>query len=41
MPHNGYRAFDASAIRKAFPQLQFKSWQEGLTEVHVQMKQGK
>ena len=40
MPHNGYRAFDASAIRKAFPQLQFKSWQEGLTEVHAQIKQG-
>lgn len=34
MPHNGYRAFDNGAVRAAFPGLNFKSWQEGLAEVH-------
>jgi UDP-glucose 4-epimerase len=34
MPHNGYRAFDNSAVSKAFPGFQFKSWKEGLTKVN-------
>jgi nucleoside-diphosphate-sugar epimerase len=34
MPHNGYRAFDNSAVAKAFPGFQFKSWKEGLTKVN-------
>ena len=34
MPHNGYRAFDNTAISKAFPGFKFKSWKEGLTRVN-------
>jgi hypothetical protein len=34
MPHNGYRAFDNSAVSKAFPGFKFKSWKEGLTRVN-------
>ena len=34
IPHKGYRAFDNSAVRLAFPSLEIKSWSEGLTLVH-------
>jgi nucleoside-diphosphate-sugar epimerase len=34
MPHNGYRAFDNSAVSEAFPGFKFKSWKEGLTHVN-------
>jgi UDP-glucose 4-epimerase len=30
MPHNGYRAFDIGACRKAFPDFRFTSLQQGL-----------
>ena len=36
MPHNGLRTFDNSAVLKAFPGFRFKSWQEGLSAVHLQ-----
>ena len=38
MPHNGYRAFDNSAVLKTFPQFRFKSWREGLSQVHARFK---
>lgn len=38
MPHNGYRAFDNSAVAQAFPDFKFKSWRAGLTRVHDQVK---
>lgn len=38
MPHNGYRSFDSSAIRKSFPDLKFKSYKEGVTRVNKQLK---
>jgi nucleoside-diphosphate-sugar epimerase len=34
MPHNGYRAFNNSAVSEAFPGFKFKSWKEGLTRVN-------
>jgi UDP-glucose 4-epimerase len=34
MPHNGYRAFDNSAVFKAFPEFEFKPWHEGMTRVN-------
>jgi nucleoside-diphosphate-sugar epimerase len=30
MPHNGYRAFDASATRRAFPDFQYTSLMDGM-----------
>jgi len=33
MPHNGYRAFDPSAVREAFPDFRFKGLEEGLKEL--------
>jgi UDP-glucose 4-epimerase len=30
MPHNGYRPFDASAVRRAFPEFQITPWQKGI-----------
>jgi nucleoside-diphosphate-sugar epimerase len=33
MPHNGYRPFDASATREAFPDFQYTHLREGLTKV--------
>ena len=30
IPHNGYRAFDSSALRTAFPNLRFRSWADGV-----------
>jgi nucleoside-diphosphate-sugar epimerase len=30
MPHNGYRAFDASAIAQAFPDFRITPWREGV-----------
>lgn len=34
MPHNGYRAFNNSAVSEAFPGFKFKSWKEGMTRVN-------
>lgn len=34
MPHDGYRAFDNSAVLAAFPSLRFKPWREGLAGLH-------
>jgi UDP-glucose 4-epimerase len=30
MPHNGYRPFDASGIKKAFPDFRITTWREGI-----------
>lgn len=38
MPHNGYRAFDNSAIYKSFPGFVIKSWKEGLALVNDQFR---
>ncbi len=38
MPHGGYRSFDNSAVLAAFPGFRFKTWREGSSRVHVQMK---
>jgi nucleoside-diphosphate-sugar epimerase len=38
MPHNGYRPFKESAAKNAFPDLEFKSWREGLSRVHALQK---
>ena len=40
MPHGGYRPLDHAAVRRAFPDFRFKSWREGLAEVHVMVKAG-
>ena len=34
MPHNGYRAFDASATRDAFPDFEYRALPDGLARVH-------
>jgi len=36
MPHNGHRAFDNSLLCESLPELHFKNWQEGLSQVHQQ-----
>lgn len=42
MPHDGYRAFDNSAVLAAFPGFSFKPWREGLAGVHTrQASEGK
>ncbi|HEY4990070.1 MAG TPA: hypothetical protein VII09_09700, partial [Opitutaceae bacterium] len=33
MPHDGYRPFDPSGIREAFPEYRMTSWQEGIAAV--------
>ncbi|PWC55341.1 NAD-dependent epimerase/dehydratase family protein [Azospirillum sp. TSO22-1] len=38
MPHNGYRPFDVSAIRAAFPDLQMTPLAEGLARVERQLR---
>ena len=38
IPHNGYRAFDNSALSLAFPGFNFKSWKEGVLLVNDQFK---
>lgn len=38
MPHNGYRAFSNQTLRAVLPELKFKCWKEGLTEVHRLLK---
>jgi UDP-glucose 4-epimerase len=38
LPHGGYRAFDNSAVLKAFPGLRFRSWREGLQLVHSRQR---
>jgi UDP-glucose 4-epimerase len=39
MPHNGYRAFDNSAVSKSFPGFKFKSYKEGLMRVNQLFKE--
>jgi nucleoside-diphosphate-sugar epimerase len=39
MPHNGYRAFDNSAVSKSFPNFKFKSHKEGLIRVNQLFKE--
>ena len=34
MPHGGYRAFDNSNLMSAFPGFKFKSWRDGLSQLH-------
>ena len=34
MPHNGYRAFDISACREAFPDFRYTALEEGLRKAH-------
>jgi nucleoside-diphosphate-sugar epimerase len=35
MPHDGYRAFDNSAITQAFPGFRFRVWREGLAALNA------
>ncbi len=37
MPHNGYRPFDVSAARAAFPEFRYTLPAEGIAKVHLQM----
>jgi nucleoside-diphosphate-sugar epimerase len=37
MPHKGYRPFDVSACREAFPEFRYTLPAEGITRVHAQM----
>ena len=37
MPHNGYRPFDVSAAKTAFPEFRYTLPTEGVARVHVQM----
>ncbi len=37
MPHNGYRPFDISAARDAFPEFRYTLAAEGIAQVHSQM----
>ena len=37
MPHNGYRPFDVSATREAFPEFSYTPSAEGIAQVHAQM----
>jgi len=37
MPHNGYRPFDVSAAKTAFPEFHYTLPAEGVARVHVQM----
>lgn len=42
MPHDGYRAFDNSAVLAAFPGFGFKPWREGLAAVYArQLAEGR
>lgn len=36
MPHNGYRAFDASAVSAAFPDFSFTSIEDGIALCHAE-----
>jgi nucleoside-diphosphate-sugar epimerase len=38
MPHNGYRPFDNTTVRRAFPGFHFKPWREGLSSIHRRMR---
>lgn len=38
MPHNGYRAFDVSAITAAFPDFRLTQLPEGLARIHSQAR---
>ena len=40
MPHNGYRPFDVSAAREAFPEFRYTLPAEGVARVHTQMMMG-
>ena len=35
MPHDGYRPFENTAVLKAFAGFRFKSWREGLAQIHA------
>jgi nucleoside-diphosphate-sugar epimerase len=37
MPHNGYRSFDSSACRRAFPDFIYMSLIDGLAKTHADM----
>ena len=37
MPHDGYRPFDASACREAFPEFRYTPPAEGIARVHAEM----
>lgn len=39
MPHNGYRAFDNTAVLTAFPGFRFKSWREGMSAICARQRQ--
>lgn len=39
MPHNGYRAFNNSAVAKSFPHFKFKSYEDGLMRVNQLFKE--
>jgi len=39
MPHNGYRAFNNSAISNAFPDFKFKSWRQGISKINTSEKE--
>jgi UDP-glucose 4-epimerase len=38
MPHNGYRPFDISALRAAFPDFNFTPLSEGMARIHSAMR---
>lgn len=40
MPHNGYRAFDNSAVLAALPGFRFTPWKDGLAQVHRATRTG-
>jgi nucleoside-diphosphate-sugar epimerase len=40
MPHKGYRPFDVSACREAFPEFRYTLPAEGIARVHAQMMAG-
>ena len=37
MPHKGYRPFDISAAKNAFPEFSYTLPAEGVARVHAQM----
>ena len=38
MPHNGYRPFDNSGLIEVFPNFKFKTWREGLSNLHIRLR---
>jgi nucleoside-diphosphate-sugar epimerase len=39
MPHNGYRSFDVAACRRAFPDFEYTTLEEGLARAQAQMRE--